>query len=48
MGDIPVGVAVHRWLNLPIRREARPALEAYYARIMARPAAAKVLTSPIT
>ena len=48
MGDIPIGVAVHRWLNLPLRREARPALEAYYARIMARPAAAKVLASPIT
>ena len=48
MGDIPIGVAVHRWLNLPIRREARPALEAYYARIIARPAAAKVLASPIT
>jgi glutathione S-transferase len=48
MGDIPVGAAVHRWLALPIRREPRPAVEAYYARIMARPAAAKVLTSPIT
>ena len=48
MGDIPIGVAVHRWLNLPLRREARPALEAYYARIIARPAAAKVLASPIT
>jgi len=48
MGDIAIGVAVHRWLNLPLRREARPALEAYYARIMARPAAAKVLSSPIT
>ena len=48
MGDIPIGVAVHRWLGLPIRREPRPAIEAYYARIMARPAAAKVLASPIT
>jgi glutathione S-transferase len=48
MGDIPIGVAVHRWLGLPIRREGRPALEAYYARIMARPAAAKVLAGPIT
>ena len=48
MGDIPIGVAVHRWLNLPLRREARPVLEAYYARIIARPAAAKVLASPIT
>ncbi len=48
MGDIPIGVAVHRWLNLPLRREARPALEAYYAQIIARPAAAKVLASPIT
>jgi glutathione S-transferase len=48
MGDIPVGVAAHRWLGLPLRRERRPALEAYYARIMARPAAARVLAGPIT
>jgi glutathione S-transferase len=48
MGDIPVGVAVHRWLGLPIRREPRPAIEAYYARLKARPAAATVLAGPIT
>jgi glutathione S-transferase len=48
MGDIPIGVAVHRWLGLPVKRERRPAVEAYYARIMARPAAAKVLAGPIT
>lgn len=48
MGDISLGVAAHRWLNLPIAREPRPALEAWYARLMARPAAAAVLVSPIS
>jgi glutathione S-transferase len=48
MGDIPVGVAVHRWLGMPMAREPRPALEAWYARVMARPAAARVLVSPIS
>ena len=48
MGDIPIGTAVHRWLNLPAKRNTRPALEAWYQRLMARPAAARVLTTPIT
>jgi glutathione S-transferase len=48
MGDIPVGVAVHRWLGMPMAREPRPALEAWYARVMARPAAGRVLVSPIS
>jgi glutathione S-transferase len=48
MGDIPVGCAAHRWLNLPIERPAFPNLQAWYGRIMARPAAVKVLTLPIT
>ena len=48
MGDIPVGCAVHRWLNLPIERPKLPNLEAWHGRVTARPAAAKVLTAPIT
>lgn len=48
MGDIPVGCAAHRWLNLPIVRPSLPNLQAWYERIKARPAAAKILTLPIT
>ena len=47
MGDIPLACAVHRWLGLPLRRGARPHVEAWMARIMARPAYDGVLTLPI-
>jgi glutathione S-transferase len=36
MGDIPVGTAVQRWFNLPIKREPLPNLEAYYRRLQER------------
>lgn len=35
--DIPLGVAVYRWFELPIEREDYPALKAWYARLLARP-----------
>lgn len=38
MGDIPLGVAAFRWFNLPIERPPLPHLDAWYARICARPA----------
>ena len=38
MGDIPVGVAVQRWLNLPIARPLQPNVEAYYRQLQTRPA----------
>ena len=47
-GDIAVGAAVHRWLNLPTARERRPNMERYHAGLRERPAAAKVLVTPIT
>ncbi|HEX8665199.1 MAG TPA: glutathione S-transferase family protein [Beijerinckiaceae bacterium] len=47
-GDIAVGAAVHRWLNLPVAREKRPNLERYHGELLRRPAAAKVLVTPIT
>ncbi|ACA14946.1 Glutathione S-transferase domain [Methylobacterium sp. 4-46] len=46
--DIALGCAAHRWLHLAVPREPRPNLQAWYARVAARPAAAKVLTVPIT
>ena len=48
MGDIAVGAAAHRWLNLPIERETRPNVEAWYARLKARPGAQQILQLPVT
>jgi glutathione S-transferase len=48
VGDIAVGAAVHRWLNLPAARAKRPDMERYHAMLRERPAAAKVLVTPIT
>lgn len=48
MGDICVGCAAHRWLNLPCERRPRPHLERWYAAIRDRPAAASVLTLPLS
>ena len=36
MGDIPLGIAVYRWFELPIERENYPALKAWYDRLTAR------------
>jgi len=41
VGDIPMGVAVHRWFNLPIERPDLPRLAAYYERLKQRPAYAR-------
>lgn len=38
LADIPVGLAVHRWLHAPIERTDYPAIAAYYARLRQRPA----------
>ena len=38
MGDIPLGCAVMRWLNLPMQRPHHPHVEAYYQRLQTRPA----------
>jgi len=38
MGDIPLGTAVHRWFNLPIKRENYQSLEAWYKRLQGRAA----------
>jgi glutathione S-transferase len=38
MGDIPMGAATHRFLNMPIERPPLPALQAWYDRLLQRPA----------
>ena len=48
MGDIPVGLQVHRWLGMPVSCVPRPNVEAWYARLRARSRAQAVLTLPLT
>ena len=48
MGDIPVGCVLHRWMHLPVERERRPNLEAYYERLRGRAATGQVFTLPLT
>jgi glutathione S-transferase len=38
VADIPMGVAAFRWYNMEIERPAYPNLDAWYARLCARPA----------
>ena len=47
MGDIPVGVAVNRWYALPVERDSFPAVEAWYARLKARPGFAAHVMLPL-
>lgn len=50
MADIVLGCAAHRWFGLPadqVTRIARPAVEAWYARLLSRPATRGVLTLPL-
>lgn len=47
MGDIPIGCAVHRWMNMPVPRPRRPAVERYYDRVRARSAADAALLLPL-
>lgn len=47
MADIVVGTGVHRWLNMPVERKARPRLQRWYETVAARPAAKVALPLPI-
>ena len=46
--DIVLGCAAHRWFALPLAREERPRLRAWYERVRARPAAGRALLLPLT
>jgi glutathione S-transferase len=48
MGDIPLGCHVQLWFNAPIERPALPNLQAWYERLCARPAYAKVVNLPLS
>jgi len=48
VGDIPMGVALHRWFMLPIERPQYPNLTAYYERLKQRPGFAQHCAVPLT
>ena len=48
MADIVLAPIMHRWFNMPCDRAAAPNAERWYAKLMHRPACARVLTLPIT
>jgi glutathione S-transferase len=47
VGDIPMGVALHRWFLLPIERPSYPKLAAYYENLKRRPAFAQHCAAPL-
>lgn len=48
MGDIPLGCFVHAWFAMPIARPDLPHLAEWYDRLLARPAYAKVVATPLS
>ncbi len=48
MGDIGLAPIMHRWLHMPCERPPTPYLEAWYQRLMQRPACQRVLTLPLS
>ena len=46
-GDIVLGPAVHRWLNMPVERAKRPHVQRWYQALIARPASKRSLFLPI-
>jgi glutathione S-transferase len=41
LADVALGPYIHRWMSLPVERAPMPALEAWYARLKARPGYAR-------
>jgi len=48
MADIPLGVSIYRWLELPVERPRIPNLEAYYEKLAERPAFRELVMLPLT
>ena len=46
LGDLPIGTQLYRYFNLEIDRPALPHVEAWYARLTARPAYARQVMRP--
>ncbi len=47
VGDIALAPAIHRWLNLPLKRLSRPHVERWYGEIMRRPRTTRALILPV-
>ena len=43
VADMPIACELHRWRGLPLPQQPRPHLDAWYARLLARPSARGVL-----
>ena len=48
MADIPMACEIHRWFGLNIPSKTRPYIEAWYAKMLARPGSKNVLTLPLS
>ena len=48
MGDIPVGVSVHRWNALGVARTELPHLARWYGRLMERPGYSATVSMPLS
>jgi glutathione S-transferase len=48
MGDIPIGAEMQRYVRVPIERPSFPAVDAWFARLLKRPAFAKHVDLPLT
>ncbi len=48
LADVPAAAFAHRWLALPIERPALPALDAYYRRMLERPAFRQHVALPLS
>ena len=45
--DIVTGCAAHRWFQLPLKREARPNIERWYAELKSRPGSRQVTSQSL-
>ncbi len=48
VGDVALGPAVYRWLNIEIERPELPNLQSYHERLAERPAYQKSVMVPFT
>jgi glutathione S-transferase len=48
MADIPMACEIHRWFGLNLPAKTRPYIEAWYAKMLARPGSKNVFTLPLS
>ena len=46
IGDIPMGIAAHRWFTIPVERDRHPNVDGWYGRLIDRPAFKKNVMNP--